>query len=105
MVGDQRQFLSMLVALDPEEAPAWAKAHGLTYADLPSFSRLPAVRSEIERAVDAANQEVARVEQVKKFAIVPDAWTPESGEITPSLKLKRRVVLEKYAHEIEAMYS
>jgi long-chain acyl-CoA synthetase len=105
MVGDGRQYLTMIVSLDPEEAPGWAAKNGITYTDLASFSVLPAVQAEIQKALDRANQDVSRVEQVKKIAIVPDAWTPDSGEITPSLKLKRRVVLEKYSREIEAMYS
>jgi long-chain acyl-CoA synthetase len=58
----------------------------------------------VQRALDAANEKVSRVEQVKKFVIVPDVWTPESGEITPSLKLKRRVVLEKYEDAINDLY-
>jgi long-chain acyl-CoA synthetase len=104
MIGDGRQYLSMIIALDAEEAPVWAAKHGVTYTDLGGFSQLPEVRAELQSALDAANQEVSRVEQVKKFVIVPDAWTPDSGEITPSLKLKRRVVLEKYSSDIESMY-
>jgi long-chain acyl-CoA synthetase len=105
MVGDERKFLSMIIALDVEEAPEWARAHGLEYHDLASFSQLPEVSEEIGRAVDEANQSVARVEQIRKWVIVPDEWTPESGEVTPSLKLKRRVVLDKYADEIASMYA
>lgn len=105
MVGDQRKFLSMIIALDHEEAPEWAAAHGLEFGDLESFSRLPEVQEEVARAVAEANETVARVEQVKKWVIVPDVWTPDSGEITPSLKLKRRVVLDKYAEQIESMYA
>jgi long-chain acyl-CoA synthetase len=105
MIGDQRKFLSMIIALDDEEAPGWAEAKGLEYKDLESFSRLPEVQEEVARAVAEANESVARVEQVKKWVIVPDVWTPDSGEITPSLKLKRRVVLDKYAEEIESMYA
>lgn len=105
IVGDGRQYLTMIVALDPEEAPEWAAKAGLAFEDLASFSRSPAVREEVQRALDHAHQEVSRVEQVKNFVLIPDAWTPESGEITPSLKLKRRVVLEKYRDEIESMYS
>jgi long-chain acyl-CoA synthetase len=104
MVGDGRQYMTMVIAIDPEEAPGWAQKHGASYEDLSTFSQSAAVREEVQRALDQANQEVSRVEQVKKFVIVPDAWTPESGEITPSLKLKRRVVLEKYGAEIEALY-
>jgi long-chain acyl-CoA synthetase len=105
MVGDGRKFLTMIVALDHEEAPAWAEANGLVYEDLATFSRLPEVEAEVERAIDEANQSVSSVEQVKKWIIVPDEWTPDSGEVTPSLKLKRKVVLEKYSDEIEGLYA
>jgi long-chain acyl-CoA synthetase len=105
MVGDGRKFLTMIIALDHEEAPAWAEANGLVFEDLATFSRLPEVGSEVERAIDEANQTVSSVEQVKKWIIVPDEWTPDSGEVTPSLKLKRKIVLEKYADEIEGLYT
>lgn len=105
MVGDQRKFLSMIIAIDYEEAPVWAEANGLEYTDLASFSQLPEVRAEVDRAVEETNQRVARVEQVKRWVVVPDEWTPDSGEVTPSLKLKRRVVLDRYADEIESLYS
>ncbi|MGD2101949.1 MAG: long-chain fatty acid--CoA ligase [Acidimicrobiia bacterium] len=105
MVGDQRKFLSMIIAIDHEEAPEWAAARGLPYDDLASFSELPEVRQEIADAVAEANETVARVEQIKKWIVVPDEWTPDTGEVTPSLKLKRRVVLDKYADQIEGMYA
>ena len=104
MIGDGRKFLAMIVALDDEEAPAWAASNGLEYHDLASFSQLPEVRAEVERAVSEANQGVSPVEQVRKWIIVPDEWTPDSGEVTPSLKLKRKVVLDKYSDEIESLY-
>jgi long-chain acyl-CoA synthetase len=94
----------MLIAIDHEEAPAWAQSNGLVYLDLASFSQLPEVKAEIERAVREINETVSPVEQVKKWIIVPDEWTPDSGEVTPSLKLKRRVVVDKYADEIERLY-
>jgi len=105
MVGDGRPFMSMLLALDPEEAPGWAAKQGIVFTDLVSFSQLPEVRAELQKALDLANQEVSRVEQIKKFHIVSDIWTPDSGEITPSLKLKRNVVLDRYKGAIEEMYS
>ncbi len=105
MVGDQRKFLTMVIALDAEEAPEWATANGLEYHDLASFSEEQVVKDAVADAVAAANEEVARVEQIKKWVIVPDEWTPDSGEVTPSLKLKRRVVLDKYSDQIESMYA
>jgi long-chain acyl-CoA synthetase len=104
MVGDGRKFLAMVIALDHEEAPAWAESNGVAYEDLAAFSQLPEVRAEVEKAVEEANQSVSAVEQVKKWIIVPDEWTPDSGEVTPSLKLKRKVVLDKYSDEIENLY-
>jgi long-chain acyl-CoA synthetase len=104
MVGDGRKFLTMIIAIDHEEAPAWAEANGLDYQDLATFSKLAEVKAEIEKAIDEANDTVSSVEQVKRWIIVPDEWTPDSGEVTPSLKLKRKVVLDKYADEIESLY-
>ncbi len=105
MIGDQRKFLSMVIALDAEEAPEWAAARGIEYTDLASFTKHPDVQDEVARAVDEANQTVSRVEQIKKWLVVPDEWSPDSGEITPSLKLKRRVVHERYADVIDSMYT
>jgi long-chain acyl-CoA synthetase len=105
MIGDGRKFLTMIVALDAEEAPLWAESRGIEFTDLASFSKLPEVRAEIDRAVAEANATVSSVEQVKKWVVVPDEWTPDTGEVTPSLKLKRRVVLEKYADQIDELYA
>lgn len=105
MIGDERKFLSMVIALDAEGAPEWAAAQGIEYEDLATFSKLTEVQDEIARAIDEANQTVSRVEQIKKWIIVQDEWTPDSGEVTPSLKLKRRVVHERYADVIDSMYA
>jgi long-chain acyl-CoA synthetase len=105
MVGDQRKYITMVLSLDGDEARTWAEKNGIEFDDLASFASHPEVVAEIGRVVDEANLQVARVEQIKRFHIVPDEWTPDSGEITPSLKLKRRVVFERYAGEIESMYA
>lgn len=105
VVGDGRRYLTLLVALDPDMAPDWAESQGLDYDDLASFSRRAEVTEEVRRIVDAANDQVARVEQARKWLVVPDAWSPETGELTPSLKMKRRVVLERYSVHIERLYS
>jgi long-chain acyl-CoA synthetase len=104
MIGDGRKFLSMIIALDSEEAPAWAETRGLDYVDLADFAQRPEVRAEVEKAIREANESVSPVEQVKKWIIVPDEWTPDSGEVTPSLKLKRQVVLDKYSDDIDKLY-
>lgn len=105
VVGDGRRFLTLLVALDEEEAPAWAARNGLEFGGLERLSREAALETEIRRAVEEANQQVSRVEQAKRWFIAPEAWSPETDELTPSLKLKRRVVLERYAAQIEEMYA
>lgn len=105
LVGDGRRYLTMLVALDPDNAPGWAESNGVEFESFESFSRTPRVAEEVERIVEAANQEVARVEQARKWYIAAEPWTVDTGELTPSLKLKRRVVLEKYSDQIEEMYA
>lgn len=105
VVGDGRRYLTLLVALDEEAAPAWAARNGVEFQDMARFSREPALLAEIGRAVEEANQQAARVEQAKRWAVVPDVWSAETDELTPSLKLKRRVVLEKYTTQIEEMYA
>ncbi len=105
MIGDGRKYLTMLIAIDPDTAPTWAESHGVEFTDHAAFTQAPALRAEVERLIEEANQHVSRVEQIKKFHIVPDIWSPDSGEITPSLKLKRQVVLDNYADDIEAMYT
>lgn len=104
VIGDRRKFLSALIVLDSDMAPPWAERQGLKFDDMESFSRLPEVQAEVQKAVDEANEHVARVEQLKKFIVLPDEWTPESDELTPTLKLKRRVIHEKYADAIDALY-
>ncbi len=105
VVGDGRNYLTLIIALDAEMAPQWTERNGMTFTDLATFAASGEVKAEIDRVVEEANAQVARVEQAKKWIVVGDDWTPESGELTPSLKLKRRVVLEKYASQIEAMYA
>jgi len=103
-IGDLRPFVSALVVLDPEAAPAWAKQHGLPSVSVEDLARDERVVAEVQRAVDDANEHVSQVERVKKFVILPAEWTAASEELTPTLKLKRRVIVEKYATEIESIY-
>jgi long-chain acyl-CoA synthetase len=103
-VGDRRPYVTALVALDEEAAPAWAKAHGIDAPDLAALAGHPAVAAAIQVTVDAANSALARVEQVKRFAVLPTGWSAESGELTPTLKLRRRVITERYAGVIESLY-
>jgi long-chain acyl-CoA synthetase len=104
-VGDSRQFISVLVVLDPQVAPGWAKAHSIEAASMVELSEHPAVVDEIRRALTVANTHLSRIEQFKRFTILPTEWSPESEELTPTLKLKRRVIYSKYEPQIEAMYA
>ncbi len=102
VVGDRRPYLVALITLDPDEIPAFAQEHGLSPEDVPSSD---AMRAEVQKVVDEVNAKVGRVEQVKKFSILPHDLSQETGELTPTLKVKRNVVNEKYAGVVEALYS
>jgi long-subunit acyl-CoA synthetase (AMP-forming) len=104
VIGDQRPFLSALVVLDPDVAPAWAAQHGIEEASLEALSHDERVHAEVQKAVDDLNSEVSNVEGVKKFTILPEDWLPGGDELTPTMKLKRKPIAEKYASQIEAMY-
>ncbi|EHR62688.1 AMP-dependent synthetase/ligase [Saccharomonospora cyanea] len=104
-IGDDRPYVTALLVLDDEMAPAWAAARGIEADDLATLARHPAVRAEIDRAVESANERLARVEQVKRYHVLTQAWTPESGELTPTLKLKRRVITSRYRSDIDALYA
>jgi long-chain acyl-CoA synthetase len=104
-VGDGRKYLTALLVLDQEVAPGWARAHGVEAAAAAELASHPTVVAEVERALAEANSHLSRAEQVKRFTILPGEWTAESEELTPTLKLRRRVVERKYASEIEGMYA
>ncbi len=103
-VGDARNFISVLVVLDPQVAPLWAKRQGIDGLSLMELAEHPKVVDEVRRALTVANSHLSRVEQFKRFTILPAEWSPESEELTPTMKLKRRVIESKYKPQIEAMY-
>ncbi|MCB5164008.1 AMP-dependent synthetase/ligase [Streptomyces bambusae] len=102
--GDGRSYLVALLVLDPELAPAWAAAHGIEAAGPAELAAHPRVHEEIARAVEQANTRLNRTEQIKKYRLLTEEWGPETGELTPSLKLRRRVVRDRYAAVIDEMY-
>jgi long-chain acyl-CoA synthetase len=102
VIGDRRPYLVALITLDPEELPAFAEQHGLQPDEVYKSEQM---RAEVRRAVDEVNSAVGRVEQIKKFTILPQDLSQPTGELTPTLKVKRNVVNEKYAEEIEALYA
>jgi long-chain acyl-CoA synthetase len=101
--GDDRPYVVALIVLDHELAPAWAAREGLP-GDLAALAASEKVLAEAQLAVDAANQRLSRIEQVKRFEVLPVEWTAESEELTPTLKLRRRIVHAKYAERIDALY-
>jgi long-chain acyl-CoA synthetase len=105
VVGDGRPFIGALVTLDPEALPAWAEQHGKDPANLAALADDPVVLAEIQKAVDEANSAVSKAESIRKFRVVPLDWTEASGHLTPSLKLKRVVVLKEHEAEVEALYA
>jgi long-chain acyl-CoA synthetase len=104
VVGDQKPFIACLVTLDAEALEPWAKAKGKP-TDAASLIDDPDLLAEIQGAVDEANKAVSKAEAIRKFAILPMDWTEEGGQMTPSLKLKRAVVMKEFAADVEALYS
>jgi len=104
-IGDGHSFITVLVVLDPQVAPLWGKAHGITSSSMAELTEPPATIAEVRRALTIANTHLSRIEQFKRFTILPDEWSPESEELTPTMKLKRRVIHTKYKDQIEAMYA
>ncbi len=104
-IGDQRPFNVALITLDPEYAPVWAEQQGIEDASLEALADNPQVIAAVEGAIEAANAKMSRVEQIKKFRILPSDWEPGGDELTPTMKLKRKPISEKYSEEIEALYA
>lgn len=102
--GDRRPYVVALIVLDPETAPGWARKQGIEFDTLEELVYRPEVIEEIDNAVEAANAELARVEQVKRYRLLGSEWTSATGELTPSMKVKRRVVHEMYDSHIQELY-
>jgi long-subunit acyl-CoA synthetase (AMP-forming) len=104
-IGDRRPYNVALITLDPDVAPGFAKEHGIEDASMESLAEEQAVIDEVQAGVDRGNEQLARVEQIKKFKILPTDWEPGGDELTPTMKLKRKPIHEKYEKEIEELYS
>ena len=105
VVGDRRPYLVALVTLDPEEAPALAQQLEIEDADPAALSQNEKVRDEVQKAIDEVNSHVGPVEQIKRFEILDHDLSQETGELTPTLKVKRNVVHEKFADVVDRIYS
>ena len=103
-IGDGQPYVVAVMTLDGEIAPLVAQQAGIEHAGLADLASHPVVLGMAQAAVDAANARLSRPEQVKRWALLPTEWTAESAELTPTLKLKRRVVTSNYADEIAALY-
>jgi long-chain acyl-CoA synthetase len=103
--GDNRPYVVAVLTLDPDVAPAVAGRLGLEYVDLADLARSPEILGLVGQAVDGANERLSRPEQVKRWRLLPVEWTAETAELTPTLKLKRRVVHTNYAQAIEDLYA
>jgi len=105
MHGDRRPYPVVLITLDPEEMPHFANEHGLAEDDPAALAREPKVQELIQGVLDEVNSRYARVEQIKKFVILDHDLSQETGELTPTLKVKRNVVNEKYADLFDRLYA
>ena len=104
-IGDRRPFNTAMIVLDADFAPAWAAKEGIEDTTLESLARDERVLEQVQAGVDVANEKLARVEQIKRFTIVEGDWLPGGDELTPTMKLKRRPIAEKYEAAIDAMYA
>jgi long-chain acyl-CoA synthetase len=104
MHGDRRPYPVMLIALDEDEIVPWAKEQDIEDTSIAALAANEQVRALIQAAVDNANAKYAQVEQIKKFFILDHDLSQETGELTPTLKVKRNVVNEKYADRFDALY-
>ncbi|MCM3514084.1 MULTISPECIES: AMP-dependent synthetase/ligase [Nocardioides] len=104
VVGDGQPFIGALVTLDPESLAAWAQTHGKT-GGVEALVDDPDLQAEIEAGVEEANKAVSKAESIRKFRVLTEEWTEEGGQLTPSLKLKRNVVMRQLRAEVDALYS
>jgi long-chain acyl-CoA synthetase len=103
-VGDKRKYISALITLDQPQVEAWATSQGIAYNSWPELVAHPKVKELIDREVAQKNKELASFESVKKVALIPSDFSIAAGELTPTLKIKRKVVTDRYKEQIEGMY-
>jgi len=104
-IGDRRPYNVALLVLDPDVSAQWGPQHGLADASLAVLAQNPDVQAEVARGVELANSQLSRVEQIKRFTILPVDWGPGGEELTPTMKLKRKPIQAKYTPEIDALYA
>jgi long-subunit acyl-CoA synthetase (AMP-forming) len=104
-IGDRRPYVVALIVLDPDAAAAFAAPHGASDTSAAALASHPAIHAAVDTAVKVGNGKLSRVEQIKRFTILPTFWEPGGEEITPTMKLKRRPIAAKYAEVIDSMYA
>ncbi len=104
VIGDNRKFIACLVTIDEEAFPQWADEHGKTGKSVADLVDDEELRAEVQQAIEHANEAVSHAEAIKKFVILPEDFSIEDGELTPTMKVKRRVVTDKYADIIDDIY-
>jgi long-chain acyl-CoA synthetase len=105
VVGDAQPYIACLVTLDEEALPAWLEQQGKPAMTVAEAAEDDAVRAAIQQAVDDANKAVSKAESIKRFSILGVDFTEDNGTLTPSLKLKRNVVLKEFAGDVDSLYS
>ena len=105
VIGDRRPYLTAIVMIDQENVEKYAQEHDVAFSNYTSLTRAPEVRSLIEAEIERVNRRFARVEQIKRFCLLETQLGAEDDELTPTMKLKRKLVEQKYADRIEAMYA
>lgn len=104
LIGDNKKFVSVLISPNFKALESWAKQNGVSVSGRPELVKDPKVKKLYEDLIGKVNGDLAHYESIKKVTVVPDEWSVQEGELTPSLKLKRRVIVDKYKEQIDAMY-
>ena len=105
VVGDQKPFIAALVTIDEEMWPLWAKSHSLEDVSIEQARTHPAVLEALQHAVDRANEAVSKAESIRKFTVLEGDFTEANGYLTPSLKLKRNVVMKDFSADVDKLYA
>jgi long-chain acyl-CoA synthetase len=104
VLGDRRPYITALITLDPEGITHWRQMNGKHGVPPQLLLDDPDLHAVLQRAVDEANKLVSRPESIRRYAILPGAFTEEAGQLTPSMKLRREVILRDFSRQVEAMY-
>ena len=104
VIGDKRPYLTVIIMIDQENVEKYAQDNDVPFSNYASLTRAPEVQALIQAEIDRVNRKFARVEQIKKFFLLDTQLSAEDEELTPTMKLKRKLVQTKYEPQIDAMY-